>query len=116
MNFLILTQKHDALKDYDADIMVIQECEQEFVIPGYQVFYRHKYQKGLGVLVKSEEGARPTQRLSTFSIETPDFNILGFGLTTIVPKQIQLLAAMLMRQTQEDFMTTNKPTIIVEFF
>ena len=31
---LNFTQKYDALKDDDADIMVIQECEQEFTIHG----------------------------------------------------------------------------------
>ena len=78
---LNFTQKYDALKDYDADVMVIQECEQAFSIPGYNVFWTGtNIKKGLGVLVKNEgrvHAQHNKQLINFLPIETPDFNILG---------------------------------------
>ena len=53
---LNFTQKYDALKDYDADVMVIQECEQAFTVPGYNVFWTGTNIKRSCALVKSEAG------------------------------------------------------------
>lgn len=120
---LNFTQKYYALKDYDADIMVIQECEQEFAIPGYQVFWTGtNIKKGLGVLVKSDgkiHAQHNKQLINFLPIDTPSCNILGVWAYNHRAKKIDSAFSGNAYEAVEhykDFMTTDKPTIIAGDF
>jgi len=120
---LNFTQKYDALKDHDADVMVIQECEQEFTIPGYNVFWTGtNIKKGLGVLVKSEgrvHAQHNKQLINFLPIETPSCNILGVWAYNHRAKKIDPNFSGNAYEAvahYEHFMTTDKPTIIAGDF
>ena len=120
---LKFSQKYSALDQYDPDIIVVQECEQDCTVSGFQSFWTGtNIKKGLSVFITGEGKvhAQYNKKLINFlPIETPRLNILGVWAFNHRAKKIDPSFsgnAYEALECYESFITTQKPTIIAGDF